>query len=937
MVKPLRRAFQQRALGVQRPDHRLFQMPGHVAKRQRLGHDPAAQRFQLAAVVALVQGGGKCAVACGQFGRRRRAQAALGLQHHMPAQPAREQIGRRPALGVQRPGDVARRLRRAMPGRAGDIEGIAGHGIDFRHRRRGFGRRGFGRRGFGGNGGGLSADQPLGSRAGRRLRAKRGAAPGQGGGGASAGLLRRGRLRFVGIGRQRRQRLARQRQQCRDRRARALDHPGRGRIVGAQPAAAFRIDAAQPLELRFLGRADVDRQPGLGLAVRQLAGAVLEHVVHPPQRPHALGEMRVEVAVEDGVANRAVAVARPADIPVALSVPAAAVIDVVGEALTRPHGLAVQIAAAPRIVAGEPLMGMQVKDMRLFRPGVEVPEHHRVVQIGVVHVRRVVREPFQQGRVAIGPGGQEELLIKALGAGRRRADALAVGQQQGAHARGAVIDREAVAHPGKLAEAGQFLEIAGVIAFQLVVEEHREFAEGAIARFGRGIVVAPVRRGAAQRLGRLRGGRGGVAPDHGVQVGMHQLDRAGGGEIAAVQRPGHVQHRHAVDRRLIVQPALPGVARRVLRRPGPVQRRGRDLAAIPARARPLGQDGPEQPMGDRAAVALASGRGGAAGKEMRALLHHLVEAGKLLPRRYGVQAETGGMRGRLAGQGQGHQPLGRQVQRAGARPVGRVQRRLGRGFGRRGRVGAQRLAAFDQRGRPARHRVRHRRAAGVVGGAVGAEIARQIARMRVAARGGGQQVRHPQEQQIAHIGPQHQRPRPVAVAQPHLARRQRTDRTRGGCGIQRAIGRLGGIFGHRHYVAAQREDHAEGVERAEAVIDQHLVQRDQIGTDHAGPALSAGAAATGREAAGVVGTGRRCGKRSRRQQRGTNHQARAEGAKRSGHPKHGTLQLSQKAGGTGRPRGSGQEGKDQGNEMRNCEYHCHESGFVSIFFAIHAI
>ena len=77
----------------------------------------------------------------------------------------------------------------------------------------------------------------------------------------------------------------------------------------------------------------------------------------------------------------------------------------------------------------------------------------------------------------------------------------------------------------------------------------------------------------------------------------------------------------------------PGLlARRIAARPGQVQRGGRNLAAIPARARPLGHHRAEQPVRDAAAVALAAGGRGAAGHEMRAFLDHLVKAGEIVAR-----------------------------------------------------------------------------------------------------------------------------------------------------------------------------------------------------------------------------------------------------------------------------------------------------------------
>ena len=60
-----------------------------------------------------------------------------------------------------------------------------------------------------------------------------------------------------------------------------------------------------------------------------------------------------------------------------------------------------------------------------------------------------------------------------------RADALAVGQKRRPHAAGAVIDRKAVAHAGKLAlaELAELGEVARVEGLELVMEEDGELAE----------------------------------------------------------------------------------------------------------------------------------------------------------------------------------------------------------------------------------------------------------------------------------------------------------------------------------------------------------------------------------------------------------------------------------------------------------------------------
>ena len=127
-----------------------------------------------------------------------------------------------------------------------------------------------------------------------------------------------------------------------------------------------------------------------------------------PQRPHALREMRVEMAVKDRIPHRAVAVPRaltvpPAALALAIRAALAAVIDVIGKALLRRDRLAVQIRAPVGVVARKPLMRMQVKDMGFLGAGMEVAKHHRVVQIGMMHVRGIVRIPFQKRRIAIRP------------------------------------------------------------------------------------------------------------------------------------------------------------------------------------------------------------------------------------------------------------------------------------------------------------------------------------------------------------------------------------------------------------------------------------------------------------------------------------------------------------------------------------------------------
>ncbi len=161
-------------------------------------------------------------------------------------------------------------------------------------------------------------------------------------------------------------------------------------------------------------------------------------VVGAPHFPHALGKVGVKVAVEDGISDSFVAVAR------------AAISDLVGVGGAWPDGLAIQVVGL-RVVGGpQPLVGVQVENVVFFRPGVQVAEDDPVVHVAVVDVGGVIREKDFAGfgagvgqtvavevgigrdvnhlsRVAHGPGGQEELFVFALGAVPHRPHAQAVG------------------------------------------------------------------------------------------------------------------------------------------------------------------------------------------------------------------------------------------------------------------------------------------------------------------------------------------------------------------------------------------------------------------------------------------------------------------------------------------------------------------------------
>ncbi|MNP31555.1 hypothetical protein D3C76_1246800 [compost metagenome] len=107
-------------------------------------------------------------------------------------------------------------------------------------------------------------------------------------------------------------------------------------------------------------------------------GAFFEHIVHPPHGPHALGEVRVEVAVIDRIARYPVAVARTA------------VGDFIGVAGTRADALGVYIIGIVIVGIEQPLMPVQVEDVLLMAV-VGVAELDEVTDVAVVDVGRLGR------------------------------------------------------------------------------------------------------------------------------------------------------------------------------------------------------------------------------------------------------------------------------------------------------------------------------------------------------------------------------------------------------------------------------------------------------------------------------------------------------------------------------------------------------------------
>ncbi len=218
----------------------------------------------------------------------------------------------------------------------------------------------------------------------------------------------------------------------------------------AGSAAGVPSRRAKGVEWKPAGRG-LERRPGL------------EHVVDAPQLPHALGEVRVEVAVEDGVAGALV------------PVPGSAEVDLVGVAAARADALGVEVVGVVVVRVEEPLVVVQVEDV-VLGPGVHVPELHEVADVAVVHVGRIVRvvgagglgterrgravgaggraglEPEvggdvdQHGRIAHRGRGEEELLVDAVEAVVHGTDAEPVGDDLRADAARAVVHLEDVPH-----------------------------------------------------------------------------------------------------------------------------------------------------------------------------------------------------------------------------------------------------------------------------------------------------------------------------------------------------------------------------------------------------------------------------------------------------------------------------------------------------------
>ena len=274
-------------------------------------------------------------------------------------------------------------------------------------------------------------------------------------------------------------------------------HPGSGR----ERRSRARVQCRRPVEQAERRRVINVTRRGSGHGQPRPR---LEHVVVPPVLPHPLGEMGVEVAVEDRVPGRLVPVPRSAEV------------DLVGVPRARADPLGVEVVRVVVVCVEEPLVVVEMEDVLLF-PRVEVAEHHPVVHVAVVDVRRVIRVKGEFGLRAGRPGrrrlpgfkglephvrrrihqhrrvphrerGEEELLVGAGQAVVHRSHAEAVRDDLGADPARPVVDQERIPHP-----------VEGV-AEHRVIEERRE-------RLGDGVLVVEDDGELPERLEPVRNGR----------------------------------------------------------------------------------------------------------------------------------------------------------------------------------------------------------------------------------------------------------------------------------------------------------------------------------------------------------------------------------------------------------------------------------------------
>ncbi|CAB4582445.1 unannotated protein [freshwater metagenome] len=174
-------------------------------------------------------------------------------------------------------------------------------------------------------------------------------------------------------------------------------------LAGDEPREPGEVDAGRVLRERHVGmhretRCDeiLERDPGVhARAVGQCSGTRLVRVVHPEQRPVPGGEVGVQVAVEDRVADRARTAARP-------------VVEIGREGRPGAVGLGVdglrtRLALGRRarrdrpgrptvLRFGRPRVGVQVEHVGLEHTCVPEPDLRRVALVRAIDVGRVARQ-----------------------------------------------------------------------------------------------------------------------------------------------------------------------------------------------------------------------------------------------------------------------------------------------------------------------------------------------------------------------------------------------------------------------------------------------------------------------------------------------------------------------------------------------------------------
>lgn len=125
------------------------------------------------------------------------------------------------------------------------------------------------------------------------------------------------------------------------------------------------------------------------------SGAVLQPVKDPPQCPHSLVEMGIEVAVEDRVADHAVETAR-------------AVQDIQRVAFLRADGDGIDDGRLGILRFQPPLMVVQMEHVGLLNAAVDEPDLGRIAHVGAQDRRR---------RVPVGPRTHGDILGRVGGVG----------------------------------------------------------------------------------------------------------------------------------------------------------------------------------------------------------------------------------------------------------------------------------------------------------------------------------------------------------------------------------------------------------------------------------------------------------------------------------------------------------------------------------------